>query len=342
VRRCNNLRTLNIPEGTTITTNLDVRFTELRRRDVVALRTRYPGIVLSDFDASFNEPNNQQIAQNVGGQEALVQQRETVTKTYTELATNKDTAHLIDANLPKINEATKKFKTAADDMEAFLTQALDELKLKDVRKFELTNAVKSLKLLKGDSSIEKHIISSLENYESYEYKGLPNIRQLFVLAYNLLYGRNVEVQQKEFVVAYLADADKWKVVKEIFNIGGTLAEELEKPNNVVNILCSFLANGNGLSARQTKSLYKNTQISNDFALARLDKLNPLIAALFMIMRGHNTGLEDRKEKNKPACAEGAYLNIMKVLAEIKQTKDIMGDISGIQIKLCDGSTTSVR
>ena len=149
----------------------------------------------------------------------------------------------------------------------------------------------------------------------------------------------------------------WNNVKAIFEINGTLEEELQKPNNVVNILCSLMKDADSifnlnldkLLLQENNSINKRkglsrlvTEISNGFALARLDKLNPLIAALFMIMRGHNNGLENSNEKNQPACAEGAYLNIMKVLAEIEQTKGIMSNISKIKIELCDGSTTSVR
>ena len=238
--------------------------------------------------------------------------------------------------------------TAADYMQTFLEQASTELKLNDGQKFRLETAVRSLKLLQGDSSIEKHRISSLNDYANYVYPGLPNIRQLFVLAYNLLSGPNVWQQQKEFVVAYLANADKWKAVQAIFDINVTLSEELQKTNNVVNTYTIFSGKLDELllqeknSSNKRKALFKLvTKIKNEFTKAKLDKLNPLIEALFMIMRGHNKGLENNKEQNKPACAEGAYLNIMKVLGEIEQTKGIMSDISKIKIELCDGSTTSV-
>ena len=361
------LSSIVLPDGMTEIQTIDVRLNPLITRErVVQLRTQYPGLVLSDYDASFNAPINQQIVQNVGGQEALVQQREIVKKAYKELAANEDTAHLIAANLPNVETIKEKFMNAAEDMKVFLTQALAELKLIDGQNFRFKTAIEGLGLLVADGSVKGHMGSILESYANYEYKGLPNIRQLFVLAYNLLSGPNVEVQQKEFMIASLMDAKIWSNAKAIFEINGTLEEELQKPNNVVNILCSLMKNNYHTfnlnldklllqeknSSDKRKALFKLvTEISNDFALARLDKLNPLIEALFMIMRGHNSKgkkkrengrLLDPTEPNKPACAEGAYLNIMKVLGEIEQTKGIMSAISGVQIKLCDESITSVR
>ena len=53
-------------------------------------------IVLSNFDASFNAQINQQIDE----QEALLRQRELVTKAFKELALSEATAQLVTANLP--------------------------------------------------------------------------------------------------------------------------------------------------------------------------------------------------------------------------------------------------
>ena len=133
-----------------------------------------------------------------------------------------------------------------------------------------------------------------------------------------------------------------------------LVEELQKPNNAVDILYDLMTKPNldtwHLSPNQIKVLCTKirpemidifTQAKKVFTPEILDKLNPLTEALFMIMRGHNKGLENSNEKNKPACAEGAYLNIMKVLGELEQTKGVMKDISGIEVALCDGSVVSV-
>ena len=43
----------------------------------------------------------------------------------------------------------------------------------------------------------------------------------------------------------------------------------------------------------------------------LEKINPITEALFMARRGHNIGLLDVSEPNKPACAEGLYLNLLR-------------------------------
>jgi hypothetical protein len=317
----------------------------IKREHVMQLRSQYPGVV-SDFDGSF-----QQIS--IDDQEALLRQRELVIKAFKELALSEATAQLVTANLPVTESNIKeKFINAAADMQTLLEQALamNDLKFTDGQKFRLKTALRSLLLLKGnDDKIERHVTSSLESYANYAYHGLPNIRQLFVLAYNLLSGPNVEQQQKEFVVAYLANSDRWNTVKTIFDIKNTLGQELQKSNNVVNALCNLmkdpeLKKDHGLSIHQLKALYSKImpKIKNDFALIRLEKLNPLTEALFMIMRGHNNGLENSKEDNEPACAEGAYLNIMKVFEEIEQTKNVMEDIRRIKVVLCDGTEGGLR
>jgi hypothetical protein len=264
------LQSFNIHEGAIIIRILDVRCNPLITREhVMQLRSQYPGVV-SDFDGSF-----QQIS--IDDQEALLRQRELVIKAFKELALSEATAQLVTANLPVTESNIKEnFINAAADMQTLLEQALamNDLKFTDGQKFRLKTALRSLLLLKGnDDKIERHVTSSLESYANYAYHGLPNIRQLFVLAYNLLSGPNVEQQQKEFVVAYLANSDRWNTVKTIFDIKNTLGQELQKSNNVVNALCNLmkdpeLKKDHGLSIHQLKALYSKImpKIKNDFAL----------------------------------------------------------------------------
>ncbi len=338
-----NLQFLELPDGIENLQTIDLRNTSISLNDIVALRHRYPGVVLSNFD--------QQANQQIVAQELLVQKRASIRKAYEELATNEATAQLISANLPTIETTKEKFFYAAADVKSTLGQALsmNDLKFTDGQQFRLVSAVRSLRLLQGDSSIEKHGISSLESYATYVYPSLPNIRQLFVLAYNLLSGSNVEQQQKEFVASYLVNNDKWNAVKTIFKIDDALGVVLQKPNNVVDTLCALMANSNEAEQKMAELQGKNSiifrnlmkGIKKDFLTTKLDKLNPLVEALFMIMRGHNDKLENSNEPNKPACAEGAYLNIMKILREIEKTKNAMEVIGNIQITLCNGMIASI-
>lgn len=45
-----------------------------------------------------------------------------------------------------------------------------------------------------------------------------------------------------------------------------------------------------------------------------DQFNPMIEALFMSMRGHNTELMSPNEPNNQACTDGVYLNLMREMA----------------------------
>ena len=49
---------------------------------------------------------------------------------------------------------------------------------------------------------------------------------------------------------------------------------------------------------------------------RVERLMPVTEALFMVMRGHNDSLLNSAEPNRPACAEGAYLGILKAISEM--------------------------
>ena len=49
---------------------------------------------------------------------------------------------------------------------------------------------------------------------------------------------------------------------------------------------------------------------------RQEQAMSLIDALFMIMRGHNSDLLNEANQNKPACAEGAYLGMLRSVGEM--------------------------
>ena len=61
---------------------------------------------------------------------------------------------------------------------------------------------------------------------------------------------------------------------------------------------------------------------------------PLIEVLFMIMRGHNNNLESADEPNRPACAEGAYLNILRELTRFLGQTDTLAMIDGVKVVSC--------
>ena len=56
----------------------------------------------------------------------------------------------------------------------------------------------------------------------------------------------------------------------------------------------------------------------------------------MMMRGHVNRMEDPSDAHKPACAGGAYLNILKVFEVLDVTKNVLGDaLQGVEITQCE-------
>ena len=62
--------------------------------------------------------------------------------------------------------------------------------------------------------------------------------------------------------------------------------------------------------------------------------NPLVEALFMTMRGHNNGLLNPNEPNEPACAQGAYLQLLQALGEVTRNEHMQHVIAGTEIDNC--------
>lgn len=194
--------------------------------------------------------------------------------------------------------------------------------------------------MNGDSSIEHHLISQRKEYASYSYPGLPTVRQLVVLVWHL-----TEIDIREFVVATLAEKcctpEKWDAWKKEFglhfgkilgfkNFGESLAADRERGSPFINAIVKSLATGEKLPAPRTGKFM--LRLSREFFKARAEKMMPLTEALFMVMRGHNDVLLDSEEGNEPACAEGAYLGMLKAIAELNPGGALF---PGVSLLSCD-------
>jgi hypothetical protein len=327
----NELTSITIPQNIKNLEKIDVRlnphinkesnwFLELKDRYKTSLR--YDLIPTSEFTLD----------------DAIEKNKKIFTDAYEELATGADTAELIEKNLPSLEILDDKFNSATADLLSLLEQTTPQ-------NFKINQAIKAIKLLQGDESIEHHIASCTESYSTYYYDYLPNIRQLFVLDYNLI--SIDQVNPKSFITGYLSNTQVWNYASTEFKeklfkgkaikIGNTLGETLAQgENNLVDVMTLLTKREDPLPEGLSLAMFKTVHqiLPKRIQEAKLEKFTPLIEALFMIMRGHNTDLLDITQPNEPACAEGAYLNIMKVLAEIPLTQAAMQSIANVEVINC--------
>ncbi len=206
----------------------------------------------------------------------------------------------------------------------------------------------------NDRQIPRHGASNVASYRRYSHPDLPNIRQFFALIYNLLDQQmGAPADTKGFTRSWLAetfanDPAAWDKFKRAFeydfhiDLPGTVGEALEHEPLLETHLTSCLENllkDEDLSETVThKDLHKALQnLARSYGVALKERYTPLIEALAMIMRGHNGNLDSLEEQNRPACAEGAYLGIIKVLQEIPNVSHIVGtSLAHIDVVACGG------
>lgn len=197
------------------------------------------------------------------------------------------------------------------------------------KKFMARNALQALALLNGDVSISRHSISSVASYSSYSYSSLPNTKQLFVFACRLA----GVMDPSKFVVTYLAEnfADhlKWQVWKKPFErhfpgilshdeLGLALAADEARGSKFVNSIAEFLRFGETLPCpvANSKELRAMKDLLKAYFNNSLERIDSITEALFMARRGHNIELFAADEINRPACAEGLYLNLVRETAAV--------------------------
>lgn len=206
----------------------------------------------------------------------------------------------------------------------------------DNKKFMARNALQTLALLNGDTTVSRHSVSSVESYSCFKYLGLPNAKQLFVFACKLSDTGN----PRKFILSYLAenfsDSSKWQLWKKPFesffpgvltynDLGLAIAADEESGGKFIGAMAEFLSFGESLPCAIANSadLRIMSNLFNSYIGYSLEKINSITEALFMARRGHNIALFDAFEQNKPACAEGLYLNLLRETAAMLTGGEIL-------------------
>ncbi len=289
--------------------------------------------------------------QAIVGVEAIVQQTDAMRQAYIELTTNAATAPLINRYLPTAAAADAEFAQCYEQLMSLVEAAAQVLPEGNPLRFRYNNAIRSLKLLNGDITIECHSISLPINYTNYTIAGMPNIRQLFVLAYKLM-----TIDPAEYVKGWLAERyinpTEWQKFAKLFagaecfagldtnELGIALQTDAKHGNKFVKTLAACVTGEVTIEGADHKALLPIAKqimpMKTAYKTQNLEKLIPLIEALFMIMRGHNANLLDPNQPNNPACAEGAYLGMLKAIDEHFKTAGVIlgAGLAGIEIADC--------
>jgi hypothetical protein len=239
---------------------------------------------------------------------------------------------------------------------SILTEQSDPVVIKRIRELspEIHAIVDQLIGQGTPPRIPRHGISNVESYRRYSHPDLPNIRQFFALIYNLLDQQmGAPVDPKGFTRSWLAETFAnnpvaWDKFQRAFEhdfhvtLPGTVGEALEHAPFLETHLASCLENL--LKDEQLPESVTHTDLcksilnlARSYGVAFKERHAPLLEALAMIMRGHNRNLDSLEERNSPACAEGAYLGIIKVLQEIPNVSHIVGtSLARIDVAACGG------
>ncbi len=249
--------------------------------------------------------------------EAIVNDSPLAISAYRQMLNVPETAELIEKFLPPtIESANARFNEIFPILNYHLQVIGDFVAVKHA-KFRVKQAQRALMLLAGDADIERHRISSVVDYQNYSMTEMPNIRQLFVLAYELM---TAETDISHFTKAWLVENFKHQ-------------NAWDEP--IVNGLVQLI---NGTSDNLVLPLKCVDKFAKSYFAYLNNNLNSIIEALFMAMRGHNTNLIDPDEVNKPACAQGAYLGILRAIAELPVIQTVVGSgVHAIEIVNCEGA-----
>ncbi len=271
----------------------------------------------------------------VAGQEALSAQRQVFYDFYTKVATAPATSAIVAKMLP--GPSAPEFTEQINHMTKLLTKISKVKSNTPSQKFRYEKAIEGL----------QYLATIRANFNNH---GLPNIRQMFGLLYNLC-----EDQKNSYTVNYLAEhMDEF--TKAFSGIDSILNDPIinQQVATYTDVKAKNLARINYLL---TKDVGKQLMpfISGDIEQSPValthdslrfiaqygkqiakDIYNPIIEAMLMSVRGHNVRLDNPMEPNKPACVDGVYLNLIK---ELSQIPDLSADgaasaISSVSVVAC--------
>ncbi len=298
-------------------------------------------------------------ASSITSSEAITVQRKNIKQEYLRLVNETVFGDRIISLLPTKYDDTLIFKECYHYVDDFLDEVLShENKKFDTKnkneekpdalesqllKFRFDTAKLALRLIGGDTEISGHYISNNESYREYSYPNMPQIWQLFVLMCQL-----AKLDARDFILSYLVEKCdtpsaflKWKQpfvqsgqfleILSYDDLGMALGADRQKGSPFVTCLVELISGSDILPGR-----FANKRVHHmlkAYTEKRTHQIMPLIETLFMIMRGHNDQLLDQNERNRPACAEGAYLGFLKSVVE--QVSGYEFSLSIIAIEGCD-------
>jgi hypothetical protein len=254
-------------------------------------------------------------------QEALVREKSNLTSAFQAVIASSTPE--IRALIPDSTNLEADFSQCFSVLNGFYSYVLIG-KFSKKQKFMARNAMETLSLLNGDETICRHRISSVVSYSDCTYPSLPNAKHLFVFACKL----SDVLDPGKFVLAYLSEnfskPSKWCLWKQPFerhfpgiltydDLGLALAADKASGGKFVKSMAEFLKFGEVLPcpAKESKELRVMSDLYKAYIHNSLERINPITEALFMARRGHNINLFDAAESNRPACAEGLYLNLIR-------------------------------
>jgi hypothetical protein len=327
-------------------------FNELRhhpdRQEICALlipfvpQTQRMGLI-NFAEGSSSLPPTVQIT----SQEAIYNEVQVMREVFNRLATDPISRTAIVTSLPKPEETEDVFFTSMTEINWYLTFLIERSPKKSKLNFRLMIANRALQILCGNASVGHHRYSSLESYRTRVCSGLPDIRQIFVLACRLLQPTDIKTFINHWMATSLARPTNWIPWSEPFrddfrgvadqaDVGLALGADAQKGHVFERFIYDAL---------QGKNLVKSPSMGRSILAIKKayqdhikDRLMPLIEALFMVMRGHNRDLESPFERNRPACADGAYLNILKAITQTPGISELAArELDGLEITDCSMS-----
>lgn len=191
--------------------------------------------------------------------------------------------------------------------------------------FWLTRAEMGLKLLQGDDKMPRHpVAESVTEYQYYD--GHPEIRDLYRLAFQL---SNITPPQ-DFVKVWIYENPD--AVKRQFRAEDAIdAFTVRNPEVIEQLALLIIGDDQACIPRQVYHKYIPKLVN---AYYEGQNLMPLVDVLFMIMRGHNPMLEDEDAPDLPACPEGAWLAIMKVVCDLLEPGSIEAKVLTVRVIEC--------
>jgi len=261
----------------------------------------------------------------LAGQEALTAIRSDIIHRWATYAQS----HQAQALLRKWMPAEADVAEAFSDLYAELAPQLERqsaLQTENPKtRFRLLTALRGLKLLHGDEGMPIHPVSSQKSYQTVHYQGIPTNLQLVVFLYRVLKQKLDETYIRHWLGEKYARGMGGFPLKTHFP-QGSIGEVLtsEKGPLLVSTIMEVIQGGDKIgeissTADETKAFWQLCQkIGKDQKESSIpikDAFTPLIEALFMTMRGHNTHLERQEVGDRPACADGAYLGSLRAIWE---------------------------